>query len=438
MVISPAPLAATVAALRNGQLDLLTYIDEVCKRIAAAEPLIHALVPEAGRRERLLADAGDLQKRFPDLQSRPPLYGTLLGVKDVFRTDGFPTRAGSQLPAELFIGPEAPCVSTLRDAGALILGKTISAEFAWLEPGPTRNPHNVDHTPGGSSSGSAAAVAAGFCSLALGTQTIGSIIRPAAFCGVVGLKPTYGRISTVGVVPCAPSFDTAGFFTQDIGGVALVASLLCKSWHHSEMNHKPVLGVPDGPYLDQASSEALVAFEEQVARLEQANYAVRHVAALEDIEIINQRHRLIVFAEMAQAHAGWFALHEPLYRPGTVSAIRSGQGVSSEELKAARAGQATLRGRLEALMAEQSIDLWITPAAPGPAPEGITTTGNPVMNLPWTYAGMPAITLPAGRAANGLPLGLQVVGTAMADEKLVSWAGHLAENLANSHEPGYD
>ncbi len=426
MLISPAPLAETATALRSGQLDLVTYIDEVCNRIDAAEPLIHALLLEPGRRTRLMAEATALQKRFPDPTSRPSLYGILLGVKDMFRVDGFPTQAGSLLPAELFAGPEAACVTLLRNAGALILGKTTSAEFAWIEPGPTRNPHNLDHSPGGSSSGSAAAVAAGFCPLALGTQTIGSTIRPAAFCGIIGFKPTYGRISSVGLIPCAPSLDTVGLFTQDAAGVGLVAPLLCAHWHNSRLDNTPVLGVPDGPYLNQASPEALIAFETQLLRLEKAGYTVRHVPALNDIETINQRHRLINFAEMARVHAEWFASYETLYRPLTVTAIRDGQKVSAEELQTARAGRAALRSELEAVMEQHGIDLWVSPAAPGPPPEGITTTGNSIMNLPWTYTGMPAITLPAGHAANGLPLGLQITGAVMADEKLVSWAQQLA------------
>ena len=427
MLISPAPLVATTAALASGQLDLLTYIDGVCRRIDDADTLLHALLPEPGRKERLLTEAEALQKRFPDSSSRPPLYGALLGVKDMFRAAGFPTRAGSRLPPELFGGPEAACVSALRDAGALILGKTISTEFAWTEPGPTRNPHHLDYTPGGSSSGSAAAVAAGFCPLALGTQTIGSIIRPAAFCGIVGFKPTYGRISTTGLIPCAPSLDTVGFFTQDIAGVALTAPLLCAGWQNSEIQRKPILGVPDGSYLRQASPEALSSFEVQILGLEKAGYTVQHLPALDDIERIRQRHMHIVFAEMAETHANWFPLYEPSYRPGTAAAIRSGKEVSTEELETARAGQAALRASLETLMHEHGIDLWITPAAPGPAPEGISFTGNPIMNLPWTYTGMPTITLPAGRAANGLPLGLQLTGAAMADESLVSWAQQLAE-----------
>ncbi|HET7638908.1 MAG TPA: amidase, partial [Ktedonobacteraceae bacterium] len=226
-MLLPAPLAATAKALRTNELDLLAYINDICARIDAAEPYIQALLPEPRRRERLLAQAEALQAHYPDPASRPPLYGIPVGVKDMFNVDGFPTQAGSQLPANLFSGPEAVCVRRLRQAGALIVGKTVSAEFAYFEPGPTRNPHNLAHTPGGSSSGSAASVAAGLCPLAMGTQTIGSTIRPAAFCGIVGFKASYDRISTAGLIKCAESLDTAGFFTQDVAGVDLAASLLC-------------------------------------------------------------------------------------------------------------------------------------------------------------------------------------------------------------------
>ena len=430
MIVS-TPLVATAAALRSGQLDLLTYIDEICNRIDAHESHIQALVPEPGRRTRLLHEAAALQKRFPDPVRRPPLFGILLGVKDIFYADGFPTHAGSQLPAELFIGSEASCVTKLRNAGAIPLGKTITTEFAYFEPGPTRNPHNLEHTPGGSSSGSAAAVAAGFCPLALGTQTIGSTIRPAAFCGIVGFKPSYSRIATDGLILCSSSIDTIGFFTQDVAGIALVAPLLCNDWRSVTADNMPVPGVPDGPYLDQASAEGRTAFEKQVKLLEQAGYRVRRVEAMHDIDAIALRHRRIVAAEMAQVHATWFATYETLYRPRTAALIREGQEVRPEELAAARAGRAELRSELEGLMAQHGIDLWISPAAPGPAPEGITSTGDPALNLPWTHAGLPAIALPAGRAANGLPLGLQVAGKFMADEQLVAWAQPMAEVLAH-------
>jgi Asp-tRNA(Asn)/Glu-tRNA(Gln) amidotransferase A subunit family amidase len=326
-------------------------------------------------------------------------------------------------------------VRNLRDAGALILGKTISTEFAYFEPGPTRNPHNLEHTPGGSSSGSAAAVAAGFCPLALGTQTIGSTIRPAAFCGIVGFKPTYGRISTDGLIKCAESVDTVGLFTQDVAGVALVASLLCEDWQAvetSESTRLPVLGVPAGPYLTQASPEGLTAFEKQLTLLAGAGYTIRHVSAMEDIESINHRHLRMVFTEMSQVHAEWFEHYAVLYSSRTAEAILEGQKVSTEELADCRASRSLLRQDLNQLMTQNGIDLWVCPSAPGPAPEGINTTGNSIMNLPWTHAGLPVISLPAGRAGNGLPLGLQCAGASMADEHVVAWAQKLADILEDA------
>ena len=426
----PALLSETVHFLRKDQLDLLTYIDQLCDRIDAVEPQIQALISEPNRRARLMEEAASLKERFPDLELRPPLYGIPVGIKDIFHVDGFATKAGSKLPEELFAGPEAACVATLRAAGALILGKTVTTEFAYFEPGPTRNPHDLDHTPGGSSSGSAAAVAAGFCPLALGTQTIGSVIRPAAYCGIVGFKPSFGRIATVGVIPFSKSADHVGIFTQDVAGMRLAASILCSDWRADREDVRsftlPVLGVPEGPYLDQASSEALAAFEAQLSSFERAGYSVRRVAVLGDIETISHRHRQMIAAEVSEVHNEWFAKYEPLYRPRTSEIIRQGRKVSADELAEARAGRGVLRDELEALMAEVGIDLWVCPSATGHAPEGIGSTGDPAMNLPWTHAGLPAITLPAGLSENGLPLGLQFAAPFMADERLLGWSEALA------------
>ncbi len=425
------PLEDTAEALRSGRLDVLRFVDQMCERVDAYDTAIEALLPEPGRRTRLLQEAAALQERFPDPASRPPLYGILFGVKDILYVDGFATRAGSRLPAQIFAGQEASCVTRLRAAGALVLGKTVATEFAYFEPGPTRNPYNLAHTPGGSSSGSAAAVAAGFCPLALGTQTIGSIIRPAAFCGIVGFKASYGRIAADGLIPCAASLDTLGFFTQDVEGAAHIASLLCNDWRPATSKRLPVLGVPDGPYLAKASAEGLAAFAQHVTLLEKAGYEVRHVAAMAAIEDIILHHRQILAAEMASVHARWFAEHASLYRPRTAALIRQGQSVSAAQLALARAGRTALRGELEGLMRARAIDLWISPAAPGPAPEGLGMTGDPVMNLPWTHAGLPALALPAAYAANGLPLGLQVVGAFRADEQVLAWAQPLAGALGS-------
>jgi Asp-tRNA(Asn)/Glu-tRNA(Gln) amidotransferase A subunit family amidase len=430
-LIFPAPLVAIATALRSGQLDLLDYIDETCNRIETSDSLVHALLPEPERRARLKKDAAALQARFSRAADRPSLYGVLIGVKDTFRVDGFPTQAGSQLSPELFTGPEAPCISMLRAAGALILGKTVTTEFAYFEPGPTHNPHNLAHTPGGSSSGSVAAVAAGYCPLALGTQVIGSTIRPAAYCGIVGFKPSYGRISTEGLIKCAASVEHVGYFAQDVPGIAFAAPLLCSEWHEVKVETLPILGVPEGPYLAQASEEAIAAFEEQLALLQKAGYTVRRVKTLSNIEEINRSHTRMVFAEMAQVHHTWFAQYESLYRPRTAAALREGQTVTKEEHAAARAGRAMLRDELELGMRQNSINLWVCPATTGPAPEGLESTGSPLMNLPWTYTGLPAITVPAGRAANGLPQGFQCVGAMMSDEYLLACAASIAKILAH-------
>ncbi|MCC7447771.1 MAG: amidase [Anaerolineae bacterium] len=426
MFIQPAHLTTLAAALRNDQLTLADYINEVCSRVAALDPQLQALLPEPDRRARLLREAAALQATYPDPARRPPLYGVLVSVKDIFRADGFPTKAGSQLPPHLFDGAEAPALTTLKRNGALVLGKTVTTEFAFFEPGPTRNPHHLDHTPGGSSSGSAAAVAAGYCPLAFGTQTIGSMIRPAAYCGVVGFKPSYGRIDTAGVIPISKSLDHIGLFAQDVEGIRLAASLLCHDWRSVEpLERLPMLGVPDGAYLAQASPAGLEAFERQLIDLERAGYRIVRIAMLDDIGMITAHNTRIMSAEMADVHREWFAQYESLYRPRTAGLIRDGQQVSPDALQAARAMQKTVRDQLETLMKDNGVDAWVSPAATGPAPQGIESTGSPAMNLPWTFAGLPAITVPAGQV-DGLPAGLQCVTAYMADEYLLEWVRSIA------------
>ena len=430
MLLSKALLAETAQGLRSGELDLFEHINTLCDRIATHDPKIEVFVPEEYRRERLLREAKELQARYPAPATRPPLYGITVGVKDIFRVQGFPTKAGSLLPEELFDGPEASCVTRLKEAGALIAGKTITTEFAYFEPGPTRNPHNPNHTPGGSSSGSAAGVASGFFQLAIGTQTIGSVIRPAAFCGIIGFKPTFNRIPPDGLIFFSRSADHVGLFTQDIEGMELAASLLCDQWRPIRNCHVlPVLGVPEGRYLVQASDQALTAFEEQIVLLEQAGYQVKRPAVFEDIDDINARHRLMTAAEAAEEHAAWFQSYRGLYRPRTEEVILEGQQVSPEDLWAALQGRAALRNSLCEQQCQERIDLWISPSAIGEAPMGIHATGDPGMNLPWTHAGLPTITVPAGFSKNRLPLGLQCAAGLYQDEKLLFWMQRIAEVL---------
>jgi len=424
-----ASLPALAGALRSGQLAVARYLAMLEFRFERLEPWVRAFMPEPDRFSRLRDEAAALEARWPAPAERPPLFGVPVGVKDIMRVDGLPTTGGSQLPVEVLAGPESDCVTRLKQAGTLILGKTVSTEFAYFEPGPTRNPRDPAHTPGGSSSGSAAAVAAALCPLALGTQTIGSIIRPAAFCGVVGFKPSFGRISADGVIPLAPSLDHVGLFTSNVAGAALAASVMLGDWRPAPAAYRPVLGVPDGPYLQHASAEALAHFETTLAQLERQGFTVVRVPTMLDFEQVRQRHNLIVAAEAAAVHADWFDRYRERYRPRTVDLIERGRAVSSSQLAEALAGREALRAELTGLMQAHTLDLWVAPAAPGPAPAGLGATGDPVMNLPWTHSGLPVLSLPAG-AAEGLPLGLQVAGRWRADEQLLAWGAALETALA--------
>ncbi|MEE8278281.1 MAG: amidase [Thermoanaerobaculia bacterium] len=407
--------------------DLVSAIGRLEERFAEVEPGLLAFVPEDGRFARLRREAEDLLTRYPDPEGRPALFGVLLGVKDIFHAEGLPTRAGSRLPPDELAGPEAAVVAALKSAGALVLGKTVSTEFAYFAPGPTRNPQAPGHTPGGSSSGSAAAVAARLCRLALGTQTIGSISRPAAFCGVVGYKPTYDRISRQGVIPLAPSLDHVGLFAADVAWLELGAATLCRGWRRGVSGEaRPVLGIPEGPYLDRAQPEGREDFRAACERLESAGYEVRSAPALADFAEIEARHYLIVAAEAAGVHQAWHERYGELYHEKTAELIRRGRKVTPDELEEALGGRERLRNELSRRMEAQGIELWISPAAPGAAPPGLESTGDPVMNLPWTHSGLPTLALPSGRNAEGLPFGLQVAARWEADEQLLAW-GHEME-----------
>ncbi|MDW8328085.1 MAG: amidase, partial [Anaerolineales bacterium] len=406
-------LAELTPALRSGRRSLTDYLSELERRFDEVEPQVLAFMPEPGRFDRLRREAAALEARFPDPTSRPPLFGVPVGVKDIFHVDGFPTTGGSRLPPEVLHGPQAESVTRLTEAGALVLGKTVSTEFAYFAPGPTRNPKSPagrTHTPGGSSSGSAAAVAAGLAPLTLGTQTIGSILRPASFCGVVGFKPTYDRVSRAGVIPLAPSLDHVGPFADDVAGVTLAASVIIGDWRAAvEVERRPVLAIPEGPYLERASGEMLAHFHQVCEQLREAGYTLKSVAALADIAALRERHYALTAGEAARVHAEWYARFADLYHPKTRDLIERGRTVSDPVLAELRGGCRQLRQTLTEVMTRHGVDVWVAPASVGPAPEGLESTGDPIMNLPWTQAGLPALSLPSGEI-NGLPVGLQLVG----------------------------
>jgi Asp-tRNA(Asn)/Glu-tRNA(Gln) amidotransferase A subunit family amidase len=276
-------------------------------------------------------------------------------------------------------------------------------------------------------------VATGFCEIALGTQTIGSINRPAAFCGVIGFKPSYDRISRAGVIPLSPSVDHVGVFASAVETVSRAAAVLILDWApipHS-LPSNPVCAVPVGSYLDRAEVEGLEHFWATVTRLERAGVTVRRIPAMTDFETIYQRHNLIVAYDAARVHEKWFAEFGTLYHAKTVELIQRGQQIREPEYIHALEGRAQLRQELTNLMEAEGIEVWLSPPAPGPAPRGLASTGNPVMNLPWTHAGFPTLTLPAGTHQDGLPMGIQLAAGWYGDEKLLAWAQILNASLSH-------
>ena len=425
MIVGSDSMLDLLPRLRAEEGALGDYLSELEERFAEREPMVEAFLPEEGRFERLRAEASELEERFPETDSRPLLFGLPVGVKDIFHVEGFITRAGCRLPPEILQGSESAAVGALKEAGALVLGKTVTTEFAYFAPGATHNPHDLERTPGGSSSGSAAAVAAGLAPLTLGTQTIGSVGRPASYCGVTGFKPSFGRIPIDGVIPLAPSLDHVGVFTADVASAMLASKILCEHWRSVEDDPgEPVVGVPEGPLLERVLPEGLAAFEETLDRLEAEGVRVVHVGMMRDFQGIADRHRALVAAEAAAVHETWYAAHPDLYRRKTVDLLMQGELVTDDEIERASLSCLELRSDLARAAAESGVDLWASPAATGAAPTGRCSTGDPIMNLPWTHAGVPTISIPAA-TIDGLPMGLQLAANWNDDERLLAWARRL-------------
>ncbi len=431
------PLEATALALGAGALDPRDHIDEVCDHIEQTDPKISAWLPDGSRRRRLKQEAETLLLRFPDPITRPPLFGIPVGIKDIFHVKGFETRAGSSLPPHLLGGAEGSLVRSLRKAGALFLGKTVTTEFALYTPGPTRNPHDLEHTPGGSSSGSAAAVAAGHCPLSVGSQTFGSVIRPAAYCGVVGFKPTWGRVPTTGVIPISSPLDHVGLFTQDLPGMVRAASTLVPNWTVPTERIRPKLGIPEGAYSDQASPEGAKVFEKDLNRLAENGWNLCRTEIFSEVGELTKLAQDLLAYDLANVHQAWFDAQAEVYSSQLAQLIENGRGVSKLRREEALSRKKSLREDVEKQMNREGIDAWLAPAATGAAPMGLSHTGNYAMSLPWTFLGLPTLTLPTQSSSRGLPLGLQLVAGFGRDEELLTWAQKLPFlRLAKSTEIG--
>lgn len=399
---------------------IFQLINDLCDLSEKTEPFVKSLIPEENRRKRLISEAETLIKKYKNHKKKPKLFGIPVGIKDIFSVDGFETKCGSNLPAELFQTEEAESVSLLKKNGALIFGKTVTTEFAYFEPNETRNPHNLECTPGGSSSGSAAAVACGIVPISLGTQTIGSITRPAAYCGIFGYKPTLKRISTKGVFPFSPFADHVGIFAQDIESLKLTASIICKRWkknNFDESENNLTIGAIDGEYIEQADKEIVEFYYKKISELEKKGFNVKRIELFPDIEKINVMHRIVISSEFTVSHHKIMPDYKDLYRQASIDLYEEGENNTIGEFMASKYYGGYYRNEVEEIKKDNNIDIFISPSTLNFAPKGMAT-GSPLMNLPWTYIGVPTINVPFGFSEEKLPFGLQFSGSFGKDEKL--------------------
>lgn len=415
MMISLLDLARRI---EDGTLSPAAALAEQLDAIDRMEPDIQAFKTRAPR-EVVLQQAG---------QVVGPLSGCGLGVKDIFDTAELPTQMGSQLYRDHQPRFDAPAVHLARHAGAVVVGKTVTTEFAFFSPGPTRNPHHLGHTPGGSSSGSAAAVAAGMIPFALGTQTGGSVIRPAAFCGVAGYKPSFARVPTAGVKCFSWSLDTVGFFAASVADVAYGAGAVMDRDLRVDTQDAsvPRIGLVSGQPWEAAHPDMLMARDRLADAARQAGAHVVDVTLGPPFARAFSAHGVIQDHEAAQALSAEWGQGAAQLSPILRETLQAGRQISPVDFDAARAEAAAARRALGDLFA--GVDVLLDASAPGVAPAGLASTGSSVFNRLWTLMGTPCVNVPGLTDAQGLPLGLQVIGLPSADRATLQ-AAHWLEGL---------
>lgn len=438
-------LSATEAArlIRDGAISSEQLVEACLAQIRAVDDSIQAwafLDPEYALSQARALD----QYR---LEGRPtgPLHGVPIAIKDIFDTADMPTEYGSPIHAGRTPSHDATAVALLRGAGALIMGKAVTTEFAFLNPGKTRNPHNPDHTPGGSSSGSAAAVAANMVPLAIGSQTAGSTIRPAAYCGVIGFKPTHGLISRHRVSPLSRTLDHVGLFARTLDDIALLAEQLV-AFDENDPDTRPGAQVPYSsisaeepplppmfafiktPMWERADEDTREGFAEIA---EQLGAQVEEVELFPSANDAWQWHQTIMGAEVAHNFEREWQNHRALLSEQLRGQIERGREVRALDYQRALSQSAPLHGSFVELF-EQRYDAILTPAAPSAAPQGLSSTGDPCFCTLWTLCGMPSITLPLLQSSDGLPMGVQLVGPRGGDARLLRTARWLSKRMAEA------
>lgn len=410
-----------------------------------AEQVVRASLEKAIAREdelhawaHLGADEAMKEARHLDRQPRRGLlHGVPIGIKDLSDTQALPTSYGSAAYAGHRPSMDAACVALARAAGAVILGKTATVEFGATRPCATTNPHNRQHTPGGSSAGSAAAIADGQILLATGTQTGGSIIRPAAFCGAVGFKPTFGALSPAGTKGYSWSLDTVGAFATCVADVALFFDVLRgqdESLPLSSEGPAPRIGFFPGPFADRADPAALAVLAEVASRCSRAGAVVRSARQPPEFELSLDWQRTVSRYEMGRSLLPELrSARSADLGPVLLYEIERGRRVDDESYARAKAGGLALAGRVDTLMAEH--DVLLTLATPGEAPRGLASTGDATFNVSWSLLGLPCLALPVTRGPLGLPLAVQLIGARRADRRLLEvahWIERISPHPLNS------
>ena len=407
--MEPHRLGAKQAArlIERGELSAQALIRSCLERIDAREPEVRAWT--------------FVSRNIPE-KAHGPLHGVPVGVKDIFDTHDMPTEYGSPIYAGYRPRADAAVVALTRRAGGTILGKTVTAEFATFVPRATRNPHNLAHTPGGSSSGSAAAVADFMVPLAFGTQTAGSLIRPASYCGIVGLKPTYNMLARGGMKPGGDSLDTIGVYGRSVEDVAFFAAALTGRGDLESSVEKPKVGLCRTHEWNLVQPEMRRALED----------AGRLLGARE-VELpagLRESHAAILWYEVARSLADEFTRFPDQLDPGLRDRCASGFALDPRKYVEARRHAAACRAKLDQVFGE--LDVLLAPAATGEAPKGIASTGDVALNVVWTLLHTPCVALPAGRGPNGLPVGLQVVGRIGDDARTLACARWIEKKLGGS------
>lgn len=421
-------LTATEAAaeIAAGRLTAEALARACLDRIAAREQTVHAFAHVDP--ERALAEARAVDRAG----ARGPLAGIPFGVKDIIDTHDMPTECGSPIYKGHRPAGDAACVALAREAGAVMLGKTVTTEFAGRNPGPTANPRNPAHTPGGSSSGSAAAVADCMVPIAFGTQTGGSIIRPASYCGVVGYKPSFGTLNLTGIKPLAASYDTLGFLARSVDDCALAAAVLANEApeRRTVAATRPArVGLLRGPDWGEAGPDTRRALDEAARQVARAGAVVEEMRLPATFDAFSETHSTTLRFEAAQIFA-----FERTRHPGKISALLH------EELAAGlattrqryREGMALIRRCRESFaLMMRDFDVVLCASAPGEAPRGLAGTGGATFNRLQSGLGVPAVNLPGFAGANGLPVGVQAMAAFGDDWRLLGWAKWIGERIGD-------